>query len=77
MKTHYGSCQRANESDNQDHWSKTSCGLEYTESPMTDKPKEITCKSCLKIYNKHLQMFKDKHNLNTSPSFGGMGMGTF
>jgi hypothetical protein len=48
MKTHYATVDRANESDNQDYWSNTLCGLEYTESPMEDKIEYITCKKCLK-----------------------------
>ena len=48
MKTHYGHCDRANESDNTDYWSATYCGLEYTESPITDKVSQVTCKNCLK-----------------------------
>lgn len=47
-KTHYAQVERANESDNQDYWSVTFCGLEESESPMSDKKEEITCKKCLK-----------------------------
>ena len=52
MKTHYGYCERANESDNNDYWSETYCGLEETESPMTDRINEVTCKRCLKTIEK-------------------------
>ena len=51
-KTHYGEVERANESDNHDYWSDTLCGLEESESPMTDKIKEVSCKKCIKIYKK-------------------------
>ena len=81
MKTHYGSCQRANESDNQDYWSNTACGLEYHESPMTDDETEVSCKKCLaKIVKQKdaIERIKNKFGINTSASsFGGCGMGTF
>lgn len=48
-KIHYAICERANESYNRDEWSETACGLEYTESPLTDRKKEVTCKNCLRI----------------------------
>ena len=51
-KTHYATCDRANESDTQDYWSNTLCGLEYTESPMSERIIEVTCKKCLKKFNK-------------------------
>ena len=49
-KTHFATVERANESDNNDYWSETLCGLEYTESPLSDNIKNVTCKKCLKIY---------------------------
>lgn len=52
MKTHFGQVDRANESDNQDWWSDTYCGLEYHESPMTDREEYVTCKKCLKVIEK-------------------------
>ena len=52
MKTHYAQCDRANESDNQDYWSRTTCGLEECESPMTEDTKYVTCKNCLKVINR-------------------------
>ena len=51
-KTHYAICERANESDNTNYWSDTACGLEYTESELTDNPKYVTCKKCLNRINK-------------------------
>lgn len=51
-KTHYASCDRANESDNNDYWSNTYCGLEYTESPLSDRIEYVTCKKCLARYKK-------------------------
>ena len=51
-KIHYATVDRANESDNHDYWSETLCGLEYTESPMSDKIREVTCRKCLKRYKK-------------------------
>ena len=52
MKTHYAQCDRANESDNQDYWSSTACGLEYTESDMSENEKYVNCKNCIKVINK-------------------------
>lgn len=52
-KTHYAHVDRANESDNTEYWSSTACGLEYTESLLTDKPKEVTCKNCLRAMARH------------------------
>jgi hypothetical protein len=49
-KTHYANCDRANESDNNDYWGTTACGLEYTESPLSDRIEYVTCKKCLKRY---------------------------
>jgi len=55
-KTHYATVERANESDNNDYWSATLCGLEYTESPLSDKWIEVTCKHCLKKYIKQMDI---------------------
>ena len=55
-KTHYGTVDRANESDNQDYWSDTLCGLEETESPMSDKIKEVSCKKCINRYEKQKEL---------------------
>lgn len=55
-KTHYATCDRANESDNQDYWSDTYCGLEYTESPLSDRIEYVTCKKCLQRYAKQVKI---------------------
>ncbi len=47
MKTHFGYVDRANESYNQDEWSNTACGLEYTESPLSNNWNDVDCKRCL------------------------------
>lgn len=65
VKIHFAEVDRANESDNNDYWSTTLCGLEYTESPMTNKINEVTCKKCLKAfpkYNKHIKHIGDNWN---------------
>ena len=49
-KTHYATVDRANESDNNDYWSTTLCGLEETESPLDDNIKYVSCKKCKKSY---------------------------
>jgi len=64
MKTHYGTCDRANESDNQDYWSDTFCGLEYTESLMTDRENEVTCKRCLKVIEKMKSKYLKRERRN-------------
>lgn len=52
MKTHFAYVERATESDPMDYWSSTICGIEYTEIPLTDSEKEVTCKRCLKRVEK-------------------------
>ena len=52
MKTHYATVDKANESNNHDEWHTTLCGLEETESPLDDNIKYVSCKKCLKRYNK-------------------------
>ena len=47
-KTHYAYVARANESDPEDYWSYPVCGLKESESPLTDRWDEVTCKKCLK-----------------------------
>lgn len=51
-QTHYGSCDRANESDNTSYWSDTICGLKEAEVDMTDNIDHVTCKNCLRVFNK-------------------------
>ena len=55
-KTHYALCEHANESDNQDYWSCTFCGLEYTESPLSDNIREVTCEKCLRAYEREQKL---------------------
>ena len=45
-RLHYASVERGNESNPNDEWSKTACGLEL-ESGLTDKWEWVTCKNCL------------------------------
>lgn len=54
-KTHYGWVDRANESDNNEYWSNTLCGLEDHESPMSDRIEYVSCLKCLKKYNQNKQ----------------------
>jgi len=53
-KTHYAELDPANESHNQSYWSDTACGLKESESPMSNRIEEVSCKSCLKRINKAL-----------------------
>ncbi len=57
MKTHYALVDRANESNPHDEWGDTFCGLEYTESPLTNRKDEVTCKKCLKAIPKFLEQY--------------------
>ena len=68
MKTHYGHCDRANESDNTDYWSNTYCGLEEREVPMTDEKQYVTCKHCLKAIEKEVT-YKKQNNESTRIHF--------
>lgn len=52
-KTHFAFVEKANESVNINFWSRTLCGLEETESPLEDNIKYVTCKKCLKAYDKY------------------------
>ena len=50
-KTHYFHIEHANESDNNNYYSNSACGMEYFEHG-TDNPKYVTCKNCLKKIKK-------------------------
>lgn len=52
-KTHFGTVERSNESDNNDYWSDTLCGLKEAEVNMSDNIKFVSCKRCLKSYTKN------------------------
>jgi hypothetical protein len=69
MKTHYATVERANESDNQDYWSNTLCGLEYTESPISNHINEVSCKKCINRYKKYEERAR-KTNTTITSAFG-------
>jgi hypothetical protein len=52
-KTHFAEITKANESNSFDEEGTTLCGLEYTESPVTNKIEEVTCKKCLRAFPKY------------------------
>jgi hypothetical protein len=52
MKTHYAMVERGNESTPWDEWGSTLCGLEYTESELSNDISKVTCKKCIKAYPK-------------------------
>jgi len=58
-KTHFAEIDRANESQNFDEYGTTLCGLEFTESPISDKINEVTCKKCLKAFPKYDKYMKN------------------
>ncbi len=63
MKTHFALVERANENDNNDYWSTTLCGLEETESPLSDDIKLVDCKKCIKQFPKfHESMIEGMKN---------------
>lgn len=51
-KTHFAFVEHGDESNPDDEWSATLCGLEYTESPLTNDKNRVTCKNCLKQIKK-------------------------
>jgi Fe-S oxidoreductase len=69
MKIHYGIVERANESDNNDYWSETLCGLSETESPMSNHINEVSCKKCINKYKKYENHAKETNTTITS-AFG-------
>ncbi len=53
MRTHYAGCDKATESDPFDYWDEfTACGLQETESRLTDIVDQVTCKNCIKAIGK-------------------------
>lgn len=48
--THYANVERGNESYPHDEWGETACGLEYTDSDLSDKWEYVSCKNCLKTH---------------------------
>lgn len=48
MKTHFALRTRGNESNPDDEWETTACGLEETESDLSDDWEYVDCKRCHK-----------------------------
>jgi len=69
-KIHYAQCDRANESDNNDRWGTTFCGLKETESELSDKIEHVNCKKCLSKYSKC-----GKHHFNGKSVYNGKDNG--
>ena len=59
-KTHYATADRYPESNMVD-WGDTLCGLEYTESPVTDKIEHVNCKHCIKAHPKFKKAMQNIH----------------
>jgi len=59
MKTHLADVTYGNESNPHDEWSSTYCGLEYTESPLTNKIEFVTCKRCKQVHEKLKEKSKE------------------
>ena len=60
--THYANVERGNESYPYDEWGETACGLEYTNSSLSDNWEFVSCKNCLKVREKWLK--SKKHTTN-------------
>lgn len=46
-KTHYAEVLYGTECNPSDDWGYTACGLEYTESPLSNKWDNVDCKRCI------------------------------
>ncbi len=46
-KTHYATVELGNESQPNDEWSETICGLELEPQHLTNKIEWVDCKKCL------------------------------
>ena len=69
MKTHYADVQRGNESNPEDEWSETVCGIESEN--VEDDWKVVTCKKCLKRktqYEKEMKIAME-HSCNDMKGF--------
>lgn len=69
MKTHFASVERANESDNNNYWSKTVCG---TESEKVDDDWDVvSCKKCLSQKNEYEKAENEavEHSCNDMAEF--------
>jgi len=71
-KTHYTEVELGNESNPTDEWSyRTLCGLEYTESPLSNKIDNVSCKNCIKAYKKY-RASMDKYYANEFNAWSGI-----
>lgn len=71
MKTHFAELESGNEGYPYDEWSQTVCGLEYTESPLTNNWNEVSCKRCLQLkerYKKEMELAM-KHSCRDMAEF--------
>jgi hypothetical protein len=59
MKTHYATVERANENNTNDDWGITLCGLEYTESPLSNNIKDVSCKKCKRAYPMFIEQMNE------------------
>ena len=73
-KTHFATCEKATECDNNEYWGDSLCGI-WSEN-VSDDIGMVTCMHCLKIINRNkVQYFElyavipvesDAHNFNIS-----------
>lgn len=55
MPTHFANVDRGNESYPHDEWGETACGLEYTDSDLSNNWEFVSCKNCLKARGRWLR----------------------
>lgn len=69
MKTHFATVERASESDNNDYWSNTVCGIE-SENVENDWS-VVSCKKCLKRKDQFENELKQamEHSCNDMKGF--------
>jgi len=67
MKVHYTEVELGNESNPNDEWSGTLCGLEFTESPLSGVITHVSCKHCLRMYPTYKKSMDRYINSETYP----------
>lgn len=53
-KIHYANVERGNESQPNDEWGITACGLELEPHSLTDREDWVSCKNCLRAIKKNI-----------------------
>lgn len=53
-QVHYANVEYGNESQPEDEWGETACGLELEPHSLTDREDRVTCKNCLRTIKKNI-----------------------